>query len=75
MENEGRYLRVDMEFAGSPARSARVCGKMVTGDDVLGAVQLSREEELRLGIGGRSGLGNRIDMSGAIILDVPQFRT
>lgn len=59
VENGGRYLRVDMELAGSPARSAKVCGKMVavTGDDVLGAVQLSREEELRLGIGGKKWTG------------------
>ncbi len=46
----GRYVRGDVNFAGSPAHSANAWGKKLTGDDTVGAVSLIREEKLRLGI-------------------------
>ena len=53
VENGGRYVRVDVRFAGFPARSAKIWGKRVTGGDHSGPVQFSREEILRLGIDGK----------------------
>lgn len=50
VQNGSRYVRVDVKFAGSPALSAKIWGKRVTGDDDVGAVRLSVEEKLRLGI-------------------------
>ena len=45
-------MRVDVTFAGSPALSAKIWGKRVAGNDLSGAVQLSKEEKLGLGIVG-----------------------
>ena len=53
VQNGGRYVRVDVKFAGSPALSAKIWGKRVTGDDIGGTVRLSMEEKLRLGIVGK----------------------
>lgn len=50
VENGGRYLRLDLEFTGSPAHSAKIWGKRV---DTSGDIQFSREEKQRLGIEGR----------------------
>lgn len=58
VENGGRYLRVDVKFAGSPAHSAKIWGKRVAGNDVSGAVQLSKEEKVGLGIEGKKRTWN-----------------
>lgn len=53
VDNGGRYVRLDVDFAGSAGHSAKIWGKRVTGHDTLGAHQLSRDEKLRLGIEGK----------------------
>lgn len=50
--NGGRYIRLDVQFAGNPVRNAKIWGKRVTNQYNLGAVQLSAEERLRLKIEG-----------------------
>ena len=50
VDNGGRYVRLDIKFVGSPARSATIWGKCVSGEAYLGARQFSMEEKLRLGI-------------------------
>ena len=50
VNNGGRYVRLDVQFVGSPARSATIWGKRVSGEAYSGAVQFSREEKWRLGI-------------------------
>ena len=47
----GRYVHLDVKFAaaaGSPARSVRVSGKRLIGNETLDTVTLSEEEKLRL---------------------------
>ena len=53
VNNGGRYVRLDVRFAGPPAYSAQVWGKSVTGGNYSGVVRLSAEEMLRLGIEGK----------------------
>lgn len=48
--DEGRYVRMNVTFAaaaGSPARSAKVWGKRVVGNEAWGPVTLSEEEILK----------------------------
>ena len=50
VDKGGRYVRMDVTFAGPPALSAKIWGKRVMDGDNLAAVQLSKEEKMRLGI-------------------------
>lgn len=50
--NGGRYIRLDVRFIGRSVPNAKIWGKRVTGGVIPGAMQLSREERLRLGIEG-----------------------
>ena len=50
VNNGGRYVQLDIQFVGSPARSATIWGKRVSGLAYSGAVRFSREEKWRLGI-------------------------
>ena len=50
VNNGGRYIRLDVQFVGSPARSATIWGKRVSGEAFSGALQFTREEKWRLGI-------------------------
>ena len=53
VQNGGRYVRLDMRFAGPQAYSAQIWGKRMTGGNHSGIVRLSAEEKLRLGIEGK----------------------
>ena len=53
VDNGGRYIRLDVQFAGTPARSAKIWGKKVMGENMSGGLGLDMEEKLRLGIEGK----------------------